>query len=393
MLLPVSTDAPLYHRPWGTVGVIFANCVVFWATGYGEVTDGWAIQSGRLNPAEWITGAFFHYGLLHLLGNMIFLWLFGMIVEGKLGVRRFLLLYLVLCVLEGFATQLLMLGENGRSAGGASGVVYALMAISLVWAPRNEVEVVWIFFIGMMGRGISYFHITVFWFAMWYIGTDFFLAVLLEFRLSTPVLHCLGAMVGFPVGVLMLRRGWVDCEGWDLFSVREGKHLANDGLEPFRFRGTPDAIAKQVDYENRRRRNPQREIQRIQDLIQARKYAVARSRYDELRQTFPSAAIDEVSLRRLIDGLRGREEWRAVADLLAEYVRRFPERATRARLMQAAVFVKELNRPLAARKALAPLQTHQLSEDEQNRYRAVAAETDRQIAEGVIELQELTPMQ
>ena len=391
MLLPISTDAPLYYRPWGTLSVILANCVVFWVTGYGEVTDGWAMQSGRLVPAEWITGAFFHYGFMHLLGNMIFLWLFGMIVEGKLGVRRFLLLYLVLCVLKGCATQLLMLGEIGHSAGGASGVVYALMAISLVWAPKNEVEVVWIFFIGMMGRGIRYFHISVFWFAVWYIGTDLFLAVLLDFRVSTPVLHCLGAMVGFPIGVLMLRRGWVDCEGWDLFSVRDGKHQANDGIEAFRYRGTADAIAKQIDYENRCRRNPQRELRQIQDLVMADKYALAWSRYEELRRTFPSARIDEAPLRRLIDGLRGREEWRAVVELLGEYLDRFPDQGTRARLMQAAVFVKQLNRPLAARKALAPLQAHQLSEKQQRSYRAVTAEADRQIAERVIELQELTP--
>jgi hypothetical protein len=59
--------------------------------------------------------------------------------------------------------------------------------------------------------------------------------------------------------------------------------------------------------------------------------------------------------------------------------------------MQAAIFVKQLHRPLAARKALSHLRTHQLSEEQQRSYRAIRAQADRQIAEGVIELQELTP--
>ena len=35
------------------------------------------------------------------------------------------------------------------------------------------------------------------------------------------MLHSLGAFVGVPIGVVMLRKGWVDCEGWDLLSLRK----------------------------------------------------------------------------------------------------------------------------------------------------------------------------
>lgn len=391
MFLPISTDAPLYHRPWGTIGVIVANCVAFWVTGFGDVTDGWVIQSGHLAPAEWITAAFFHFSFLHLLGNMIFLWMFGMIVEGKLGFGKFLLLYLVLCVFKGCATQLLLLGEVGHSAGGASGVIYALMAISLVWAPKNEIEVIWIWFIGIMGYPVRQFSVTVFWFAMWYVGTDLFFSILLEFRMSTPVLHSLGAMVGFPVGVLMLKRGWVDCEGWDLFSVRRGEHLVNDGIESFRYRGTPELLARQIKREQRRQRKPEREVREIQHLVLNDRHMSAWSRYEELRRSFPSARLDELPLRRLIDGLHRLEEWPALVQLLTEYIGRFPERAPRARLMLAAILVQQLNRPLAARRAVRPLRSDQLSGDQQRHLQAIRSLVNQKIAEGVIELRDLTP--
>ncbi|MGE0758381.1 MAG: hypothetical protein AB7O38_15240, partial [Pirellulaceae bacterium] len=41
--------------------------------------------------------------------------------------------------------------------------------------------------------------------------------------IGSQVLHLMGAVAGFGVGVVMLRRGWVDCEGWDLFTVWHGR--------------------------------------------------------------------------------------------------------------------------------------------------------------------------
>jgi len=56
---------------------------------------------GEFNPVSWLTSAFIHGDVAHLAGNMIFLLTFGMIVEGAIGWRRFLCLYLGIAVVEG----------------------------------------------------------------------------------------------------------------------------------------------------------------------------------------------------------------------------------------------------------------------------------------------------
>ena len=56
---------------------------------------------GRLHPIQWVTHNFLHYDVLHLAGNMLFLWSFGIVVEGKLGAFKFLMTYLAIGTLHG----------------------------------------------------------------------------------------------------------------------------------------------------------------------------------------------------------------------------------------------------------------------------------------------------
>ena len=133
IIIPVNTDAPIYHWPWMTLVLIGVNCVTFVLTGQGEHQTGWLLQFGHgLNPLEWIAFNFLHFGWLHLIGNMVFLWGFGIVVEGKLGWWRFLLVFLSIGVLGGLFIQAVMLGSElppTSGGGGASLIVYGLLAI------------------------------------------------------------------------------------------------------------------------------------------------------------------------------------------------------------------------------------------------------------------------
>ena len=159
LFVPYSTDAPVYHFPWAVVGLIATNVVCFVATGFGDhVThDGWLLELGHINPIEWISCAFFHFGWGHLIGNMVFLWTYGLIVEGKIGWLRFLLVYFGIMIVFGLTSQVALLAASG-SAAGASAVVFALGAMALVWAPKNEIQTLvglWPFFF----RSLSLIHI------------------------------------------------------------------------------------------------------------------------------------------------------------------------------------------------------------------------------------------
>ncbi len=100
MFIPISPDAPIYHRPWITLLLIAANLASFIITGFDLPEnqagwEGWLLHYGRdFNPLEWISCLFVHFDPVHLLGNMLFLWGFGLVVEGKVGWWRYMLVYL-----------------------------------------------------------------------------------------------------------------------------------------------------------------------------------------------------------------------------------------------------------------------------------------------------------
>ena len=58
------------------------------------------LGDGRLHPVQWVTHNFLHLDFFHVLGNMIFLWAFGIVVEGKLGPWKYLLTYLLIGITQ-----------------------------------------------------------------------------------------------------------------------------------------------------------------------------------------------------------------------------------------------------------------------------------------------------
>jgi membrane associated rhomboid family serine protease len=92
-----------------------------------------------------LTALFIHAGWLHILGNMLFLWVFGDNVEERLGHGVYLLFYL----LAGIAASLVQgfIGVNSTvPVLGASGAIAGVLGAYIVWYPRATVKVVIPFF-------------------------------------------------------------------------------------------------------------------------------------------------------------------------------------------------------------------------------------------------------
>ncbi|GAA0720893.1 rhomboid family intramembrane serine protease [Dokdonella soli] len=109
-------------------------------------TERWMIHFSDFDPRRMFGAMFLHGGIGHLLGNMLFLALLGLLVEGALGHGLFLAVYL----LGGLGSAMLSLlwrwGETG-SALGASGAIAALMgAYCVLWGTR-KVRFFWWFFV------------------------------------------------------------------------------------------------------------------------------------------------------------------------------------------------------------------------------------------------------
>src|SRR6478752_6708782 len=148
MLIPYSTDAPIYHWPFATVGTIVVNALVFFLVlAMPEEQQKWVFEHfaliyGSWNPLQWLTSNYLHAGFMHVLGNMVVLWGIGVIVEGKVGWWRFLAMYNGIGLFQcGMEQTLMVMAEEGGSLG-ASAIIYGLIAVAMVWAPKNELSCV-----------------------------------------------------------------------------------------------------------------------------------------------------------------------------------------------------------------------------------------------------------
>lgn len=100
----------------------------------------WALIPGAVQDGEWwrvLTSGFLHFGPIHLVFNMLALWVLGRDMEAVLGRVRFLAVYMV-ALLGGSAAVMLFYGP-GATVAGASGAVFGLMGGLVVVLRRMRV--------------------------------------------------------------------------------------------------------------------------------------------------------------------------------------------------------------------------------------------------------------
>lgn len=129
----------------GTIGVIYGDPVV-----QQRFFLDWALIPARLEMGDGgytlLTSMFLHGGLLHIAGNMLFLWIFGDNLEDQMGHLGFLLFYLACGMAAGLAHVAFAPGSTVPTVG-ASGAIAGVMGGYLLLFPRARVDVVLILFI------------------------------------------------------------------------------------------------------------------------------------------------------------------------------------------------------------------------------------------------------
>ncbi len=262
MFFIYGTDAPIYHYPIVTSVMVVVNVLIHilvTATGY-DVTP-WILAFGDgLHPLQMVTHNFLHIGWLHLIGNMIFLFPFGLIVEGKIGWLRMLVLYMGIATFQGFTQQVIMLPSDpaddaeslvalfddpdnpldeetkeelkkqwredlmkeGFGSLGASAVIFGLLAVCAIWAPVNEFDVYfrWSLLISAPDGGERQWSVLTV--CGIFVAKELCMFLMMGMSVSSEALHLNGFIVGAVFGLATLYFGYVDCEGFDLISLWTG---------------------------------------------------------------------------------------------------------------------------------------------------------------------------
>ena len=159
-MIPLHDDNPTRIRPLVTVALIVLCVLAFlWQISLGDV-DQRRLVAGlglipvvllgqaelppllELVPAELtvVTSMFLHGGWMHLIGNMLYLWIFGNNIEDAMGHWRFVLFYL-LCGAAAALAQVLQDPASATPMIGASGAIAGVLGAYLLLYPRARVLV------------------------------------------------------------------------------------------------------------------------------------------------------------------------------------------------------------------------------------------------------------
>ena len=158
-MIPLHDDNPTDTFPFITLSII-ASCVLIflWQLSLGKNMQAAVYSLGMIPavlfnftqlPAELVTvppiatiftSMFLHGGWMHLLGNMLFLWIFGNNIEDAMGHGRFVLFYLI-CGIAAAMTQALPDPQSAIPMVGASGAISGILGAYLVLYPRAKVLV------------------------------------------------------------------------------------------------------------------------------------------------------------------------------------------------------------------------------------------------------------
>jgi membrane associated rhomboid family serine protease len=195
MFLPLKDINPTVRTPYMTIGLIAANVLVYiyqmslgqqfhaFVASFGatpfeitrmtDLVGGFGVPGGTLihypGPTPIVltllTSMFMHGSLLHLGGNMLYLWIFGNNIEDILGPARFIIFYL-LCGLAAHALHIAIDPSSIIPTVGASGAISGVIGAYLIAFPRARV--LSLIFLGFFIRMavVPAFVIIIFWFVI-----------------------------------------------------------------------------------------------------------------------------------------------------------------------------------------------------------------------------------
>lgn len=123
------------------------------------------VDHDPVNLLSPVTSMFLHGGWAHIIGNSLFLWVFGNNVEDSMGRRRFIVFYL-LCGLAAAAAHVFVEPRSALPTVGASGAISGIMGAYLVLYPRVRVKMLFIFVIFFRVFLIPAWAVLLWWFAI-----------------------------------------------------------------------------------------------------------------------------------------------------------------------------------------------------------------------------------
>jgi membrane associated rhomboid family serine protease len=170
-MIPLRSSERVYSSPIVTASLIAVNTAVFlYQASLPDYANEafvtrWGIVPDQLSLITLVTSMFLHGGWLHIIGNMLFLWVFGRNVEDLAGGSRFFLLYMA-CGVAAAIVQVIMNPSSRLPTIGASGAIAGVMGAYLIKFPRSRILTLTFIFFFVTTLEIPAALLLLFWIAI-----------------------------------------------------------------------------------------------------------------------------------------------------------------------------------------------------------------------------------
>jgi membrane associated rhomboid family serine protease len=344
MIIPLRTDSPLRNTPYMNWALIAASVIVFLVERVGRIELPFSLNPNDPQLLTYFTYQFMHGDILHIAGNMLFLYIFGNNVNDRMGNWGYLAFYLAGGVAAGVGHVL----TSPASVIGASGSIAAVTGAYLVLLPRSHITLAYWFII------IGIIEIPSVLFIIMNVAWDIFLG----FGAGDSVAHMAhigGYVFGFSICFVLLWIRLLPRDQFDLFALfqrwnrrRQYQDLVSRGYDPFGF--TPKQAAR-----------PDPKMDRIHDLraqiseaVAHRKIEEAAKIYLEMHAIDPRQVLSRQTQLDIANQLFEQGTHGAAADAYEGFLATYPkyEQLEQIQLMAGLLYARYLNRPDRAREHL-----------------------------------------
>lgn len=225
------------------------------------------------------------------------------------------------------------------------------------------------------------FDISILGLAAFYTGLEIFFLVISGGTHGSSWLHLMGMALGAPLAIVMLNRGTVDCEGWDLMHVWKGDYGG--------FREEPDPQKTFAKTAERQQKSDQQLLAdakpQFRQFLQQGNLAAALTLYHKMSDIGEGLTLDRDELLVIVQGLHQQKRWAESAPFMADLIARFPEGVDLVRVKLAQICVVELERPGKALDLLSEVDRSRLKPEQAALAKRIEIKALNMQAEGVVE--------
>jgi len=199
MIIPYEVDVPFDRQPFLNWLIIAVIILVFVLQMSSEVENYEDLLLDGYNVKGLFAHMWLHANIFHIVGNLIFLWVFGNAVCAKIGNIKYLPVYIGVGLFAAFAFNLF---NDGKMLG-ASGAINGIVGMYLVFFPLNDINCLWV-----MGIFTRRFTVSSYWMILLWLAYDIF-GVVAGGGAVAYTAHLGGFAMGVVLAIAMLKFGVV----------------------------------------------------------------------------------------------------------------------------------------------------------------------------------------